>query len=106
MANHIRDKKTVLAGNRSDYSAKELRALSRKELKYEDSTQFLHCQDCLSKFLESSQHSSLTPRDAMEYEVSMVPLEYPDGVTIGVIAVWCKRCGKRVWDSRHLTNMY
>lgn len=106
MAKNTLEKEDLLARNRRELTPKEQRAVVRTPVKYADSEQFLHCQKCLSKFLESGQHSIMSPHDAMEYEASIVPFKYPDGVTARIVVIWCKRCGDRVWDSRHLGHMF
>ena len=86
----------------NNFTKKELKEIFEKEIKYEEATMFMHCQNCLSKFIGSELHSYKSAHEAMEYEVSSAPFVYPDGTKASVLVVWCKKCGKEVWDSRHL----
>lgn len=88
------------------FTDKEIETIKNEQLNIDDSEMFLHCKECLQKFLGSPSHSTMTPSEAMEYEASAVPLTYPNGKTALVVVIWCKRCGKKVWDSRHLTHLY
>lgn len=69
-------------------------------------TNWLHCKHCLSEFMNSPQHEVMSPRDYCSYEVSSYPFKYPNGVNANILVVWCKRCHRQVWDSRHLTSLY
>jgi len=61
---------------------------------------YLHCDSCLKKFKEEREEFS--PEELTSYQATAYPFELPNGSKIGIIVVWCKNCGKRVWDSRHL----
>jgi uncharacterized protein with PIN domain len=91
-------------------SNKDKKDIMDVELKYEDNTQFLHCEHCLSAYLKEREandgESDLSPRDAMNYESASQVFTYPDGTTANIFTVWCKTCGRRVWDSRHLTHLF
>lgn len=80
--------------------------IMKKQVKYKDAKMFLHCQHCLSEFIGSDEHKVSSPSEAMSYEAAMVPFTYPDGTTVGIMAVFCKKCGRQVWDSRHLTPLF
>ena len=69
---------------------------------YELAEQFIHCKNCLDKFLGSEEHEEQSPRDYMNYEVSSYPFKYSNGHTEGIIVVWCKRCKLMVWNSSFL----
>ena len=69
------------------------------EIDYNAMKQFFHCKNCIEQFLRSPLHEVMTPREYGQYEVGTYDME---GKEIAV--VWCKRCGKVVWDSRQLTN--
>lgn len=77
-----------------------------KELKYGKSKNFLHCAHCIKQFMGSELNETMTARDYGMYEVSGYPFVYPDGTRADIVVVWCKRCNRKVWDSRHLTNLY
>ena len=74
-------------------------------LKYGKAKGFIHCSYCLKQFNGSPLHESMSPRDYGMYEVSCYPFVYPGGIKKDIVAVWCKRCGRPVWDSRFLEQM-
>lgn len=71
-----------------------------------DEMMFMHCKHCAEKFIGSEEHSKKSPRDKFSYEISSYPFTYPNGETCQIFAVWCKTCGRPVWDSRHLTHLF
>ena len=85
-------------------------AIMSQKIQYKDVHQFLHCQDCLGKYLEDRKNnnglSTESPRDKFNYEFGALPFTYPDGTTANILSVWCKTCGKSTWDSRHLTHLF
>jgi hypothetical protein len=84
------------------YTKKIIQAIQKAKLNKEDRrAMFLHCKTCIPSQLPFG----MSPKEYGEYEIASVPLEIP-GKTIGVVSVWCKHCGKLVWDSRHLTHAY
>lgn len=72
------------------------------KLDYKKVSNFLHCGDCLDKYNKSSLRHSLSPHEAMSYELSGYHFVYPDGKKAHILVVWCRKCKKSVWDSRHL----
>ncbi len=88
------------------FSQEEKKKIMAVKLSYKNSKMFLHCQSCLGPFLNSAEHAKMSPREAMNYEVSSCPFKYPDGMVANIIVVWCKRCGRSVWDSRHMTHLF
>jgi uncharacterized protein with PIN domain len=91
-------------------SDKDKKKIMSTELKYEDCTQFLHCEHCLSEYLKEREanggESEASPRDSFNYEPASAKFAYPDGTTANIFSVWCKKCGRLVWDSRHLTHLF
>lgn len=77
-----------------------------RRLNYNKAVSFFHCKDCIEQFLGSELHESMTPREYGLYEVSNYEFEYPNGEKAMIIAVWCKRCERSVWDSRDMEKMY
>lgn len=69
-----------------------------EKLKYEDVKNFLHCKHCIEQFLESPLHEVMTPRDYSLYELGLSDLE-EDGNVRPVFILWCRRCGRQVWNS-------
>jgi hypothetical protein len=66
---------------------------------YKKAKKFFHCKNCMESFLGSELHESMTPRQYGNYEVSTYDLETPSGESVETVVVWCKRCGKEVWNS-------
>lgn len=91
-----------------DFTPKEQREIMAKEIRYEDDEDmmFMHCKQCIDQFLGSPLHDQMSPRDYGQYEVASKPFEYPDGSMGQVVVVFCKRCHRLVWDSRHLTHLF
>lgn len=89
---------------------KDKEAIMSKELKYEDNERFLHCEHCLEEYMAEREanggESDQSPRDAMAYEGASQVFTYPDGTTANIFTLWCKKCGRKVWDSRHLTHLF
>lgn len=91
-------KEPGLAG---DYLEEEVEILRRTIPKYEDCGMFMHCKTCIPSKLPPNT----SPREFAAYEVASCKLKV--GMkSVGVITVWCKHCGKLVWDSRHLKHAY
>jgi hypothetical protein len=67
-----------------------------------DEQQFIHCKNCLEKFLGSPTYEHMSPADFMDYCASAYPFTFENGTTDQVFVLWCKHCKSRVWDSRHL----
>lgn len=72
-----------------------------KGLNYEDSVMFLHCRTCLPK-IPGDMPEGKSAHDIMNYEASSLKFTYPDGKIANIMVLWCKKCSKQVWDSRHL----
>lgn len=87
---------------------KDIEEISKIKLDYNESQMFLHCKDCMDKFLKSADYKSglISPKDWGQYQGASYPFTYPDGTTANIFVVWCNRCEKQVWDSRHLTHLY
>lgn len=77
---------------------KERENTTTEILEYSKAGNFFHCKHCIEQFLGSELHCVMTPREYGSYEVSSYPLK--TGETI--VVVWCKKCGREVWDSREL----
>lgn len=75
------------------------------ELNYNKAKKFFHCKHCLEQFIGSELHSVMTPRDYGIYEVSTYDFTRPDGQVSEIVVVWCKRCGRTVWDSRSIQKV-
>jgi formylmethanofuran dehydrogenase subunit E len=75
-------------------------------LEYKKTKEFFHCKYCTEQFLGSDLHQVMTPKEYGLYEVGSYEFTYPDGNKAMIAVVWCKRCGRNVWDSRNYTKMY
>ena len=71
-------------------------------LDYRRANMFLHCKHCHEEFSAGQFGHGQSPREALDYEVSSYPFEAHVGVIENIVVVWCKRCARSVWDSRHL----
>lgn len=69
-------------------------------LKYENSSLFLHCKNCLNNPPKGS--AGQAPKDFNTLEAATYPVKYPDGHVENVIVIWCHSCQRPVWDTRHL----
>lgn len=79
----------------------EKKKIHRTKLAYKNTRHFLHCKDCIDKFLASDLSKVMTQKDYSIYEVGTMDFKYPDGKTEKIMVVWCKRCKNRIWDSRN-----
>lgn len=89
---------------------KEAKKIDKIKLDYNKSSMFLHCKHCMNKYMKEREknggESKESPKDAMKYEAASYPMEFPDKHIENILVVWCSKCGKEVWDSRHLTHRY
>ena len=85
---------------------KEIQKIMSTKLDYKKAGMFLHCKTCLDKFLGSKDNKKMSPRDFGSYEISDYVFTYPNKLKANILVLWCKRCGKEVWDSRHLTHLF
>lgn len=83
-----------------------IKIMSTKLNKDQKDQFFIHCNKCLEKYSNSEERLKRSPHDAMNYEMSSYPFTMPDKTRVGIAVLWCKRCGNKVWDSRHLTNLF
>lgn len=91
---------------KNKFSKKEMQKIMNTKLDYKKAGMFLHCKSCLDSFLGSKKHEKMSARDYGEYEISDYVFTHPDKTTANILVFWCKRCGKEVWDSRHLTHLF
>ena len=85
---------------------KEIQKIMNTKLDYKKAGMFLHCKNCLDPFLKSKEHEKMSARDWGEYEISDYVFTYPNKLKANILVLWCKRCGKEVWDSRYLTHLF
>lgn len=76
------------------------------DISYRKAKKFFHCKNCIEQFLGSPLHEVMTPKEYGMYEVSTYDFSYPDGSIAEIIVVWCKRCGRKIWDGRNLMKLY
>ncbi len=67
--------------------------------------QFLHCAKCLREFYDGVFGDGLSPGEALSYEATAYPLKLGGRKMARIVVVWCKRCKRVVWDSRHLLTI-
>lgn len=82
----------------------KIKHVDNKSFDYKKTKLFLHCKECIEQFLNSELHKIMTPKEYGLYEVGISDFTYSDGTVVEVVVVWCKRCGKKVWDGRDLTK--
>ena len=83
-------------------SDEDIKKIFETKIEYEDTVRFCHCSHCFDEYQKSGQDSRYAPCEFLEYEGGVVPFKYPDGKTASIFVLWCKRCKRKVWDSRHL----
>jgi len=71
-----------------------------------DAEMALHCKHCLDEFNDGVFGDYQSPREAMNYEAVSCRIPLSDGRAVSVVSIWCKRCGRPVWDSSHLMPRY
>jgi uncharacterized protein with PIN domain len=84
----------------------EIKQVEKTALEYKKTKEFFHCKHCIEQFLGSELHDIMTPRDYGMYEVGLYDFKMPDGSTSEIVVVWCKRCGRKVWDGRRYEKTY
>lgn len=84
----------------------EIEVIENTEIHYRKAKQFFHCKGCIEQFMDSELHDVMTPREYGLYEISSYDFKYPNGEIEEIVVVWCKRCGKRIWDGRDTTKLY
>ena len=87
-------------------SKEEQKEVSKVNLDYEKVELFCHCEHCLKDKKENKFGVGKSPEESMNYALGLHPFKYPDGTTARVVALFCKRCKRVVWDTRHLTHLY
>ena len=89
----------------SIYSSEEKDKIASVILNKNKAKGFMHCSYCLKQFEGSQLHGVMTPRAYGMYEASLYPFVFPGGIKEEIVVVWCKRCGRPIWDSRFLTKI-
>jgi len=88
------------------FTSSQIEEIQNTELSYNKAKNFLQCKHCTDQFLGTPLHETMTPKEYGIYEVSNYTFTYPKGLKEDIIVVWCKRCGRHIWDSRNFTSMY
>ena len=83
-----------------DFNRFQINEIKNMELSYNKAKDFFQCKHCINEFMNNSLHEHMTPREYGMYEASFYPFIYPGGKKAQIVVVWCKRCGRVVWDSR------
>ena len=78
----------------------------KKKITVDDCKMFMHCKHCIEDFYAGKFGKGEAPKDAITYCIGSVAFEYSKEVGANIVAVFCNRCGRPVWDSRHLTHYY
>ena len=91
---------------KTDLTETEIKQIEATNLDYKKTKEFFHCKYCIEQFLGSELHDVMTPKDYGMYEVGTIDFIYPGGEKDEIAVVWCKRCGRKVWDSRRYKKVY
>lgn len=85
-------------------SPEKIKEIFAKEIVYgsENCKLALHCKSCLDEHNNGPYKDVMSPHEAMSYEAWAYEFEYAGGFKAGIVVVFCKKCGRKVWDSRHL----
>lgn len=86
-------------------SKEEIKEIEAKKITVDDGEMFMHCKHCMQDFMDKKFGVGQAPKEALTYCIASVPMESEHHVT-NIVAVFCNRCGRLVWDSRHLTHRY
>ena len=84
----------------------QVKQIEDTEISYRKAKNFFHCKNCIEQFLGSPLHEVMTPKEYGLYEVSSYEFTYPDSTKEEITVVWCKRCSRRIWDSRNMKKLY
>ncbi len=73
------------------------------QLKYNNpGSMFLHCAKCLQEFYDGKFGKGQSPGEALSYEATGYLLKTGKNRMARIVVIWCKRCKRSIWDSRHL----
>lgn len=89
-----------------EVTKEDIEFLQKADVSYEKAKMFMHCKTCIKDHQEGVFGGEQSPKDALSYAMGSVPLESPEGKVFNVVVVYCKRCEKPIWDSKHLTHLY
>ncbi len=85
---------------------KQIEIVGKKKITVKDGKMFMHCRHCMKEYEKGKFGRGLSPKEAMTYCVASVPFKYTKKESANIIGIFCNRCGRPVWDSRHLTHLY
>lgn len=88
------------------FTSTQIDDIKNTKLSYVKGKDFIHCNSCIRKFLDTPISASMTEREYGMYEASNYTFTYPDGKKEDIVVIWCKRCGRNLWDSRNLVKKF
>lgn len=88
-----------------DLTKSEIAEIEKVKISVNDGEMFMHCKHCMQEFMDKKFGVGQSPKEALTYCIASVPLETKNHVT-NIVAAFCNRCGRVVWDSRHLKHRY
>lgn len=84
------------------FTKKDIEVIKRSKPKYKDIQLFLHCKTCIPKDIPLG----VSAKEYGNYEIASCKITVGKKKSVNVMTIWCKWCGRLVWDSRHLTHLY
>ena len=81
-----------------ELTEEQIKKTLNTQLHPENIIQYLQCVECLKKGLPRDE----SVKSFMHQIGATYGFTYPDGTRAQILVLWCKRCGKSIWDSRHL----
>ncbi len=85
---------------------KQIETVQKAVIKKNSGEMFLHCKHCLKEYQEDKFGEGQAPKEAMTYALGQTTIEFDKEKYMGIMVVYCNRCGRPTWDSRHLTHLY
>ena len=76
------------------------------EFVYKRAKTFLNCAHCMDEIRGTTLSEHMTPKEYAMLEASAYMIAPADGgKKIEIMVIWCKRCGRPVWDSREVQGL-
>ena len=84
----------------------QIKRIQQAEIPKDSGEMFLHCKHCLEDYQAGNFGEGMSPKEAMTYSLGQKVIEFDKDKEMGIMVVYCNRCGRPTWDSRHLTHLY
>jgi len=87
--------------NKKVFTSLQKKKIKDRVLSISKAKDFFHCKSCEVQFDSGPLKQSMTLRDFGLYEISKYAFLYPGKKkSVDIVVVWCKRCGRNIWDNR------